>query len=213
MIYTAVNNLVLRQVPPQAGRILDVGCGNGALGKVVKQQRECEVVGITYSAEEAKIARKVLDDVIVENIDLYNFSKLGKFDCIICSHVLEHLHDPGKILLQLHENLADGGTLIVALPNVLFFKQRWEFIIGKFEYSDAGIMDRTHLHFYDWEQACQLLVKNKWIVVQRIADAYFPLPFIRGHIRPIASILDNFVGKYFPGIFAQQIVIVAKKKA
>ncbi|MFM5889673.1 MAG: hypothetical protein ACKOQS_15530, partial [Dolichospermum sp.] len=101
-----------------------------------------------------------------------------------------------------HNNLSKEGKLIVALPNVLFFKQRWEFIKGNFKYTDGGLMDKTHFRFYDWETAYQLLIQTNWIVTQRIADVHFPLPLIRRFVRPLEPKLNQFVSHKFPGLFA-----------
>ena len=64
LIYSAVNPLVLARVPPDARRVLDVGCGDGSLGRAIKARRPTEVVGVTLSGEEAVRARTVLDEVV-----------------------------------------------------------------------------------------------------------------------------------------------------
>ena len=213
MIYNAINQPVFQQIPQKASRILDIGCGSGSLGKAIKQNlnSECEVVGITYSKDEADLASQSLDTVIVADINALDLSTLGKFDCIICSHILEHLYNPEKLLIELHSNLTKEGRLIVALPNTLFFKQRWEFIKGNFKYTDGGLMDKTHFRFFDWETAYQLLIQTNWIVTQRFADAYFPLPLIRKFVLPVATLLDRFVARNFPSLFGTQFILVAKK--
>jgi 2-polyprenyl-3-methyl-5-hydroxy-6-metoxy-1,4-benzoquinol methylase len=212
MIYSAINQPVFKQIPQQAQRILDIGCGSGALGKTIKQRQNCEVVGITYSKAEADLASHFLDNVIVADINELDTSKLGEFDCIICSHILEHLYNPEKLLVELHNNLTKEGIIIVALPNVLLFRQRWEFIKGNFKYTDGGVMDKTHFRFFDWETAYQLLIEAHWIVIERVADAYFPLPLIRRFIRPLEPILNEIVAQKFPGLFSTQFIFVAKKQ-
>lgn len=212
MIYSAINQPVFQQIPQQAQRILDIGCGSGALGKTIKQRQNCEVVGITYSKAEADLASQFLDNVIIADINELDTSTLGEFDCIICSHILEHLYNPEKLLLELHSNLTKEGIIIVALPNVLFFRQRWEFIKGNFKYTDGGVMDKTHFRFFDWETAYQLLIETNWIIIERIADAYFPLPLIRRFIRPLEPKLNEIVAQKHPGLFATQFLFVAKKQ-
>lgn len=66
-------------------------------------------------------------------------------------------YNPDKLLLELHSNLTKEGSLIVALLNVLFFEQRWEFVKGNFKYTDGRVMDKTHFRFFDWETPYQLL--------------------------------------------------------
>ena len=211
MIYTSINQPVFQQIPQKTKRILDIGCGSGTLGKAIKQNLNCEVVGITYSKDEADLASQSLDTVIVADINELDVSTLGEFDCIICSHILEHLYNPEKLLIELHSNLTKEGRLIVALPNTLFFKQRWEFIKGNFKYTDGGLMDKTHFRFFDWGTAYQLLIETNWIVTQRFADAYFPLPLIRKFVLPVATLLDRFVARNFPSLFGTQFILVSKK--
>jgi len=65
LCYSAVNMAVLCRVPASAKRLLDLGCGTGALGRKLKEITDREVVGVTYSKEEAALAAKNLDRVIV----------------------------------------------------------------------------------------------------------------------------------------------------
>ena len=212
MIYTSINQPVFQQIPQHAKKILDIGCGSGNLGQAIKQKKiTCEVFGITYSEDEANLASQCLDQVIVADINQLEPYILGEFDCIICSHILEHLYNPEKLLIALHNNLSKEGKLIVALPNVLFFKQRWEFIKGNFKYTDGGLMDKTHFRFYDWETAYQLLIQTNWNVTQRIADVHFPLPLIRKFVSPLEPKLKQLVADKFPSLFATQFILVAKK--
>ena len=158
------------------------------------------------------MASQYIDTVIVADINELDTSTIGEFDCIICSHILEHLYSPEKLLINLHDNLAKEGRLIVALPNVLFFKQRWEFIKGNFKYTDGGLMDKTHFRFFDWETAYQLLIETNWHVTERLADAYFPLPLIRRFIRPLEPSLNKLVADKFPSLFGTQFVLVSNSK-
>src|SRR5215213_5570721 len=116
VMYGAVNADVLARVPGGAARVLDVGCGTGALGRVVKERVGCELVGLTHSEREAERASAHLDRVLVCDLNEFEPEGLGQFDCVICSHVLEHLYRPERLLKALKRNLAPGGVLLVALP-------------------------------------------------------------------------------------------------
>jgi 2-polyprenyl-3-methyl-5-hydroxy-6-metoxy-1,4-benzoquinol methylase len=132
LCYSAVNIAVLCRAPASAKRLLDLGCGTGALGRELKETTDREVVGVTYSKEEAAFGSQELDRVIVCDLNDFDPENLGEFDCIICSHVLEHLYQPEQLLVRLRPRLSVGGQLIVALPNILFWKQRIQFLRGRF---------------------------------------------------------------------------------
>ncbi|HEV7398536.1 MAG TPA: class I SAM-dependent methyltransferase [Pyrinomonadaceae bacterium] len=206
IVYGAVNEPVLAQVPEHAERILDIGCGSGALGRRLKQKRACHVTGITYCESEAEAARQHLDEVLVCDLNSFRFPGTEKFDCIVCSHVLEHLNEPHKLLSQMHAVFAPRGTLIVALPNVLFWQQRLKFLQGNFEYTDGGLMDRTHYRFFDWRSARELLLTNGFVIDRSQADGSFPL----SRFLPVAgSFLNRFALRVSPGFFGFQFVFVA----
>jgi 2-polyprenyl-3-methyl-5-hydroxy-6-metoxy-1,4-benzoquinol methylase len=212
MFYEAINQPVLSLVPDTAGRILDLGCGSGALGREIKRERECEVTGVTFSDEEAKSARECLDDVVVCDLNEFEPRGLGEFDCIICSHVLEHLYSPAELLSRLRESLTPDGVLIVALPNALFWKQRLRFLRGHFRYTEGGIMDRTHYRFFDYATSLELVRDARFEIIKRDTDAYFPLPLLRRRLEFISRPLDRLASKLIPGLCGTQFIIVARRK-
>ncbi|WP_448562182.1 methyltransferase domain-containing protein [Trichothermofontia sp.] len=212
-MYEAVNQSVFSYLPNNAKRILDIGCGAGNLGAVIKNHKECEIVGITYSQAEANQAAQVLDLCLVVDLNSETLPNISPFDCIICSHVLEHLYDPSRLLVQLHRYFTPGGRLIVALPNVLHWKQRLEFLRGHFKYTEGGLMDYTHFRFFDWQTAHELLTESGYQILESKAGGCFPLPILR-KILPIRASqgIDRTALKHFPGLFGFQFVFLAKPR-
>lgn len=213
MIYESINQLVLIRVPKNTKRLLDIGCGAGFLGRTVKQEISCEVVGVTYSEQEAKLAYSFLDQVLVHDLNNFNVQALGKFDCIVCSHILEHLYEPQLLLTQLRYSLAPNGVLIIALPNVLHWKQRWELLRGHFRYTDGGLMDKTHFRFFDWKTAQELIEQSGYQIVEAEADGSFPLPVIRKFLaQSVNSLVDRTAVWMFPGLFGFQFLFCCRLK-
>lgn len=212
MIYATVNVAVLENIPIAAKRILDIGCGAGDLGKALKNRSDCEVVGITYSEAEAELASAYLDKVLVGDLNNSNLldNSLGVFDCVVCSHILEHLYFPEDLLKVIPKILKPKAKLVIALPNVLNWKQRAEFLKGNFRYTEGGTMDRTHFRFFDWNTAFELLQTSSYQILVRQADGYFPLPFIRTMLGSVALKMDMIASKAMPALFATQFILVAQ---
>ncbi|MDJ1185078.1 class I SAM-dependent methyltransferase [Roseofilum casamattae] len=198
---------VLSRVPKTARRVLDIGCGAGTIGKQIKQIIDCEVTGITNVDAEVTAASEWLDRVVLHDLNQpFPSHELGEFDCIICCHVLEHLYQPQELLHQIKLSLKNDGVLIVALPNVLFWKQRLEFMKGHFEYADCGLMDRTHIRFFDWETARALVDGNGYKLLNSEANGFVPLPVIRKYFPKLSLWCDRKITDRFPGLFGWQFV-------
>jgi len=205
LVYRSINRAVFDRIPEGVHNLLDLGCGDGTLGRALKQQRQCCVVGVTHSEAEAAHARQVLDHVEVADLDRFDPGLLGQFDCIVCSHLLEHLQAPQRLLTLLRPCLTRGGTLLIALPNALFWRQRIEFIRGRFRYTDGGLMDRTHLRFFDWDTGQDLAQAGGFKVRERVAEGGLPLSRLLG--RAPARALDRWAISTFPGLFGFQFVL------
>jgi SAM-dependent methyltransferase len=209
-LYQAVNGRVLSLVPRSALRILDVGCGTGTLGERLRREQEASVVGITYSQQEAELASHQLSKVICADLNGFDFSSLGKFDCVIMSHVIEHLYSPEETLERVKHALEPDGVIIVAVPNVLFWRQRLEFLLGKWRYQDGGILDRTHFRFFDYVSSRETLEGAGFTILETVPDGIFPQTRpIRQLLGPLAARVDRFMCRHLPGMFAFQFVYLA----
>ena len=207
MIYGSVNAEVLARVPRTARRILDVGCGSGALARTIRAEWPAEMVGITYSAAEADLGRDVFAQVHVADLNQFDAAPLGRFDAIICSHVLEHLSHPDELLRRLRPALNPGGSLLVALPNILFWRQRLLFLRGHFRYTQGGLMDDTHFRFFDWQTAAELVTGAGYELVERRAFGALPGSRLLGSA---GKALDRWASSACPGLFGWQFVLVAR---
>jgi SAM-dependent methyltransferase len=165
------------------------------------------VTGITFSKDEAALASQYLDETVTQDLNTFTAKGFAPFDCIICSHVLEHLHNPESVLGEIKKLLRPDSVLIVALPNVLLWKQRLQFLRGRFRYTKGGIMDSTHVRFFDWENANALLRNAGFTIVEATADGNFP--FSR-FLFPIQKWVQTTSLKHFPGLFGFQFVFVCR---
>ncbi len=137
-------------VPKGARRILDVGCGAGKTGQILKEKGFEEIFAVEVNAHAAQQAKPYYQEVVVGDIekDIMPFSK-GFFDCILYGDVLEHLVDPWAVLRRHREILKDDGVIICSIPNIRYYKILKPLILnGRWEYADLGILDRTHLRFF-----------------------------------------------------------------
>src|SRR5690606_5474085 len=128
-----------------ARRVLDVGCGAGALGRLLKEERRVEeVCGVEFIEEAYRRACTVLDRVLLGNIEEMSLPWPDEhFDCIVCADVLEHLVNPSAVLAKLSRVLAPRGVIVISVPNARFFEVLHMLSSGAWTYFEQGIMDAT----------------------------------------------------------------------
>ncbi len=136
-----------------ADRVLDVGCGVGNISAAIRRDRGAsEIWGIEVVPEAAQeaSANPALDRVLQGDVAAL-LPELPKrhFSHIVAGDVLEHLVDPWTVLAGLHDRLRPGGLFICSLPNIRNLSFVMQLLFRKrFEYKDAGVLDRTHLRFF-----------------------------------------------------------------
>jgi 2-polyprenyl-3-methyl-5-hydroxy-6-metoxy-1,4-benzoquinol methylase len=151
-------------VPPKA-RVLDVGCSSGNLGKALKEEKGAFVVGVDIDEPDIKKAKKVLDEAHIVDLEKDDLSQLGSFDVIIMADVIEHLVDPVTVLTKLRPLLKAGGRFVFSIPNMSNVTTRLEILRGRFEYKDFGLLDRTHIHYYDHEEVDRIFREAGYRIV------------------------------------------------
>ncbi len=208
--YSNSGNLaLLRMITQPPGSLLDCGCGAGDNARILSAAG-WRITGITCSPAEAAIASqyckvhlKDLENGLPGEIE-------EKYDLILLSHVLEHLVHPEVLLHDLKRVCSASTTLGVAVPNVVAYPQRIAFLSGHFDYTEMGIMDATHVHFYTQDSAARLLERCGYDVVTSMADGAFPLWRLR---RILPAQFVNFVNRIAcavsPGLFGFQCMYLA----
>lgn len=160
--YTSPRPDVFAMVPPEALRILDVGCSNGALGRSLLAAIEGRTVeGIEGDPQLFSEAQQHLSRVIFADLNSFaweNHFDRDYFDCMIFADVLEHLIDPWHQLAEAVQYLRKGGTVVISLPNIRHVTALLSiFLCGTFPRRSRGIFDGTHLRWFTFSDAMKLL--------------------------------------------------------
>ena len=135
---------------PAGSDVLDVGAADGSVARMLGQIG-CRVWGVEYDPEAAGIAQEWCEDVIVGDIEQLDLKgALGRrFDVILFLDILEHLKDPLTVLRGALDLLTDRGHVVISLPNVAHVAMRAQLLSGHFSYTATGLLDNTHLRFFD----------------------------------------------------------------
>lgn len=103
---------------PEAGRLLDLGCGNGAMLRAFSHfAPRWRLAGVEMSEKNRSVVESI------ERVEaLYTCQPEqvpGSFDLISMIHMLEHIPNPIEYLSRLRDKLNPGGLLLIQLPNYL----------------------------------------------------------------------------------------------
>ncbi len=148
--YLITRDDMIRLIPAGTRKILEIGCGAGMTGKLLKELGFEEIVGVEIVDEVARKAIPYYDRVIVGDVEkvVLPYEK-GHFDCILYGDVLEHLVEPWRVLKEHNALLKPGGTIVCSIPNIRHYRITRRLLLkGKWEYQESGILDRTHLRFF-----------------------------------------------------------------
>jgi 2-polyprenyl-3-methyl-5-hydroxy-6-metoxy-1,4-benzoquinol methylase len=143
---------------PAGSDVLDVGAADGSVARMLGQIG-CRVWGVENDSEAARIAQDWCEDVIVGDIEQLDLKgALGRrFDVILFLDILEHLKDPLTVLRSALDLLSDRGHVVISLPNVAHAAMRAQLLGGHFSYTPTGLLDNTHLRFFDPTSVHQFL--------------------------------------------------------
>lgn len=162
-------------VPALVTSVLDVGCGSGAFGAGLKALRPgLEVWGIDPEPTIAPIATERLDQFISGGYP--NDAPTRLFDCVTFCDALEHFQDPWQVLQATASLLNDKGFVVASVPNVRYYTVvRRLAVSGLFTYTDAGILDRTHLRFFT-RRSLEALFRECGYVVESVTPGFHARP-------------------------------------
>ena len=121
--------------------IIDYGCGNKILS---------EYLNSTYDVDNY--------DIGMNNID-------KKYDCLVLSHVLEHIYDINPFIENLKKYIKNDGYLYIEVPNMEYYK---EFI----NFGPLQEISLEHINFFSKYSLSKLMINNNFIPI-KVEDSYF----------------------------------------
>lgn len=109
----AFQRVVLEQGRPTPLRLLDFGCGYGALLRILASH-DIQAVGYEPSTQRRQVNTADGDFTLLSDID--ELERAGPFDLFVCTEVLEHVPEPREVLRLLRRLAAPGALLGLTVP-------------------------------------------------------------------------------------------------
>jgi 2-polyprenyl-3-methyl-5-hydroxy-6-metoxy-1,4-benzoquinol methylase len=204
---------LLALVPEAARTVVDVGCGTGALGAAIKARQGARVIGLELVPEAAEVAGQRLDLVVRADLDALEELPLdhGSVDAFVFGDVLEHLRDPQRLLTVVRAPLAPDGVIVCSIPNVRHWSVVGPLLVeDRFTYTQAGLLDRTHVHLFTLEEIDHMLRAAGYAVTQ-VGCTTHAMP---ASYAPLAQIVGRYGGDVDQAaarLQAYQYLVVARR--
>lgn len=167
------------------GRLLEVGCGFGYLLDEARPYFEYRE-GTDFSAGAVRQAQLRADRIYQGGIDAV--SETEQFDCVIATHVIEHVYHPRTFVQEMLKRLRPGGTLLVAAPDMGSF---WRKIMGA-RWPSFKLPE--HVLYFDAQTLSRLLSESGARQVESISYPHaFPIPLIASKFGiPLPDTLNRY---------------------
>jgi cyclopropane fatty-acyl-phospholipid synthase-like methyltransferase len=165
--------IMLKAIPAGA-TILELGPASGYMTKLMAE-RGCTVDAVEFNPQDAAKAAVYCRTMVVGSLDdPATLTRLpGPYDVVVAADVLEHLRSPEETLAAVIPALSPAGIMLVSLPNVAHKSIRLSLLKGRFDYTDTGLLDRTHLRFFTLKTGKKLF-HDAGLRIERIEAPVIP---------------------------------------
>lgn len=210
-------------LPSTSGTLLDIGCGSGEFLLSMKS-KGWAVTGIDADLKAVQLAQS--KGLNVKNGNLFNQNfKDESFDAIVLSHLIEHVYDPKKILIECKRLLKKGGKLVIATPNNkslghCVFRRNWRGLepprhINLFSISSlkglialAGFED---INIFSIPRISRdIFIKSYQIKYQEKISAEVNISMMLKLFATVFSSIESFSNIFFPSI-GEEIILISTK--
>lgn len=201
---------------PPGTVVLDVGTASGTLGWIC-QGRGFVLKGVEQVEAWAEIARPFYKEICIRPLAQAPDEFLAAHQVVVCGDVLEHMPDPEAQLARLAHLQPAGARFLISVPNVANLWVRVHLLTGHFDYTERGILDRTHLRFFTRSTFVKL-VESAGLRVEKIIPTSIPLElvhpfFAHSALGRAVHRLFAAITRVFPTLLGYQFVLQAVKPA
>jgi 2-polyprenyl-3-methyl-5-hydroxy-6-metoxy-1,4-benzoquinol methylase len=192
--------------------IYDIGCAQGFLGQLLPPAdfRLFGVDAVPAAVEAARPFYRVVQQADIESPLRFAFPEPP--DVLVLADVLEHTRQPADCLTHLcQQYLPVGARVIISVPNVAHFYVRFSLLLGRFEYTERGLLDKTHLQFFTRASALRL-ARACGIAVETVRVTPTPLPLVNplfgeGRLLWPVHQLNAACSRWFPTLLGYQTIL------
>jgi methionine biosynthesis protein MetW len=181
-------------------KVIDLGCGNGSLIKLLKENKNCNVKGIEISDSGVQISRRRGLDVNKGRIDEKLPFSENEFDYSICHVTIQMLMYPETLIREMKRI---SKYQIISFPNFAFYKNRLDLLF-------KGKMPEKMLFGYKWYNTGhihQLSIKDFIELLNEIGG----FEVLKQTYVKSDSVIKNFLMKLFPNLFQQVSIFLLSK--
>lgn len=149
--------------------VLEVGCDMGAnLLEIKNAFPNCTLYGFELNQAAVNIGKNLFH-MEYGNIETDELPFDTKFDYIIFGDVLEHLRDPLAVLQKCYSLLTPVGRILANIPNLMHISVMQQLLRGEFCYTDTGLLDRTHIHFFTLNEIAKMFDQANYEITETLA--------------------------------------------
>jgi SAM-dependent methyltransferase len=145
---------LLPLIPLSTRVLLDVGCGDGALGARFRAlSPTTRLLGIEPDPVAASAAAEHLDEVAAVDVEevALPFDVEGGIDCIVYHGILALLRDPWAVIRRHAEALSPDGVMLISVPNLGHWSFADRLLRGTWDHERDGLLDHAHLRWFSLE--------------------------------------------------------------
>ncbi len=196
--------------------VIDIGCGEGYLAAELKKfdNRITGIDVLPIASETSALDRYYSADLDNGIAPVIQQLKGERFTRALLLDVLEHLKNPEKILDECRDILEKDGLLIISVPNVANISVRLSLLFGKFDYTERGILDKTHLRFFTRKTVRKIVESRGYRILEEKMtviplELVFKMPADSPLMR-ILNFLNRAVTGLLPSLFGYQVMLVTQ---